>query len=87
MNGKVVKDKTFTSSEILDMAEIVKEYPDQNSTDKSVMKQVLGDMVGMVPNDGIGKIGLVAGSQASNNRKSNFLPVDDIASAMSELVI
>ena len=66
VNGKVVKDKTFTSSEILGMAEIAKEYPDQNSTDKSVMKQVLGDMVGMVPNDGVGKIGLVAGSHASS---------------------
>ena len=95
VNGKVVKDKTFTSSEILDMAEIVKEYPDQNSTDKSVMKQVLGDMVGMVPNDGVGKIGLVAGSHASSwlpdysrsrafgDDEKNYIANSDMADAMS----
>ena len=50
-------------SEVLELAEIVKEYPAQYSVDKKVMAQVMKDMVAQAPTD---KIGLVFGSHGSS---------------------
>ena len=49
--------------DVLDVAEIVKEYDAQYSVDKNVMAQVLKDMVAEAPTD---KIGLVFGSHGSS---------------------
>ena len=50
-------------SEVLELAEIVKEYPAQYSVDKKVMAQVMKDMIAQVSTD---KIGLVFGSHGSS---------------------
>ena len=50
-------------NDVLDIAEIVKEYDTQSSVDKNVMSQVLKDMVDMAPSS---KLGLVFGSHASS---------------------
>lgn len=69
INGIKAKGKSFTSEEILDIADIIKEYPDQVSTQKGIMTKVLKDMVDMVPAKSL--IGLVAGSHASSWLKNH----------------
>jgi hypothetical protein len=63
INGRPSLDVSATLDEILDEAEIIKEYPSQCSTDKEVMIEVLNDMTNLVTVD---KIGLIAGSHASS---------------------
>ncbi len=58
VNGKLYTDHQSA----IDAAEIVKEYPDQFSTDKNVMSKVLKDMVSLSTT---AKIGLIAGSHGS----------------------
>ena len=92
INGQKLKNKTWTLSEILDVAEIVKEYPDQVSTNKQVMSQVLKDMTALAPTT---QVGLVAGSHASSwispssrarafgDDAGNSIEISDMAEAMS----
>ena len=63
INGKPALDIDATTREILDVAEVLKEYSSQTSTDKSVFKNVLSDMVACSPTD---KFGLVIGSHGSS---------------------
>ena len=62
INGVSAMDM-FTFDDILDVAEIVKEYDTQYSVDKDVMAQVLKDMMAEAPTN---KIGLVFGSHGSS---------------------
>ena len=92
INGQKLKNKKWTLSEILGAAEIVKEYPDQNSTNKEVMSQVLKDMTDLAPTT---QVGLVAGSHASSwlpdysrsrafgDDEKNYITNSDMADAMS----
>lgn len=63
INGNKALDTSYTSSEILAEAEIVKEYAKQLSTNEHVMSSVLKDMVALSPTD---KLGLVFGSHGSS---------------------
>ncbi|MBQ2857139.1 MAG: clostripain [Bacteroidaceae bacterium] len=63
INGIQAADQYFTTDEIINQAEIVQEYPEQLSTDKTVMTKVLRDMMAEVHSD---KIGLILGSHASS---------------------
>ena len=63
INNVPVLGSTATLSEILEVGDIVKEYPEQLSTQKSVMSKVLKDMVAMSPTE---RLGLIAGSHASS---------------------
>ena len=63
INGNPALDFSCTLNDVLDEAEIVKEYDTQYSVDKKVMTQVLKDMVALSPTD---KIGLVFGSHGSS---------------------
>ena len=62
INGKPALDIDATTREILNVAEVLKEYPTQTSTDKNVFESVLSDMVAFSPTD---KLGLVIGSHGS----------------------
>ena len=50
-------------NDVLDIAEIVKEYDTQSSVDKDVMAQVIKDMIAQAPTD---KFGLIFGSHGSS---------------------
>ena len=63
INGLLPIDTNADLDDVLDVAEVVKEYPEQMSTDSKVMSQVLKDMVNMTTTE---KIGLVVGSHASS---------------------
>jgi hypothetical protein len=52
-----------TLNDVLDEAEIVKEYETQYSVDKAIMNKVLKDMVALAPSS---KLGLIFGSHASS---------------------
>lgn len=92
INGTAIKDKEYSMEEILTLAEIVKEYPDQVSTNKEVMAQVLTDMTTLSPTN---RVGLVAGSHATSWIKSqsrgrafgddsgNSINISEMAEAMS----
>lgn len=62
INGKPALGIDATTREILDVAEVLKEYPSQVSTDKNVFQGVLSDMVSFSPTD---KLGLIIGSHGS----------------------
>lgn len=62
INGKPALDIDATTREILDVAEVLKEYSSQTSTDKNVFQGVLSDMVSFSPTD---KLGLIIGSHGS----------------------
>ena len=62
INGKPALGIDATTREILDVAEVLKEYPSQVSTDKNVFQSVLSDMVSFSPTD---KLGLIIGSHGS----------------------
>ena len=62
VNGLPALDVSASLDEVLEVAEIVKEYPSQLSTDKDVMARVLQDMVRVSPTE---RVGLVAGSHGS----------------------
>lgn len=63
VNGKPALGIDVTTQEVLDVADVLKEYPSQISTDKNVMMNVLSDMVAFAPTD---KLGLVIGSHGSS---------------------
>ena len=63
INGLPALDMTATLNDVLDEAEIVKEYDTQYSVDKAVMSKVLKDMVSLAPSS---KLGLVFGSHGSS---------------------
>lgn len=63
INGLLPIDVNAPLDDVLDVAEIVKEYPEQMSTDSKVMTQVLKDMMSATSTE---KIGLVVGSHASS---------------------
>lgn len=69
INGIPALDEEATLDEVLEIGEIVKEYPSQLSTDKAVMAKVLKDMINVSPTE---KVGLVAGSHASSWLNSIF---------------
>ena len=62
INGLPPLEESASMDEVLEVAEIVKEYPSQLSTDKGVMARVLQDMVKMSPTE---KVGLITGSHGS----------------------
>ena len=62
INGVSVMD-IYTFEDVLEVAEIVKEYNTQYSVEKKVMAQVMKDMVTQAPTD---KIGLIFGSHGSS---------------------
>lgn len=62
INGKPALGIDATTREILDVAEVLKEYSSQVSTDKNVFQSVLSDMVSFSPTD---KLGLIIGSHGS----------------------
>lgn len=63
INGSPALDSSYLMDDILDEAEIVKEYSTQLSTDKAVMTRVLKDMMAHANSD---KYGLILGSHASS---------------------
>ena len=63
INGRPALDDSATLNDVLDVAEIVKSYTDQNSTEKNVFTKVLNDMVMLSSTD---KFGLVIGSHGSS---------------------
>lgn len=62
INGKPALGIDAKTREILDVAEVLKEYSSQVSTDKNVFQGVLSDMVSFSPTD---KLGLIIGSHGS----------------------
>ena len=62
INGKPALGIDATTREILDVAEVLKEYSSQVSTDKNVFQSVLSDIVSFSPTD---KLGLIIGSHGS----------------------
>lgn len=63
INGTPALDMSMSLDEVLDEADIIKEYSTQMSTDKTVMTQVLNDMMAKAGSD---KFGLIVGSHASS---------------------
>lgn len=63
INGRKALDASAKVKDILNEATIVKEYPEQVSTDKQVMASVLKDMVSEAPTS---RYGLIYGSHGSS---------------------
>lgn len=63
INGIPALDLSSTLEQVLEIAEIVKEYPTQLSTDKQVMETILKDMSSIAPTN---KLGLIFGSHGSS---------------------
>lgn len=63
INGKPVLNVNASTRDILNVANILKEYPTQTCTDKDVMKTVLQDMISLTPTD---RVGLIIGSHGSS---------------------
>lgn len=63
INGRRALDIDADVSDILDEAQVVKDYDSQICTDKEVMKKVLYDMKAYAPTD---KLGLIVGSHGSS---------------------
>lgn len=63
INGNKALDTSYTLSEVLSEAEVVKEYPSQLSTSKDVMSTVLKDMAALSSTE---KLGLIFGSHGSS---------------------
>ncbi len=70
INGQKQLPSDATVDEVVELAEVVKEYPSQLSTDKAVMVQVLKDMIGLSPTE---RVGLVAASHGSAWTNSIFM--------------
>ena len=62
VNGQPKLPESATVEDVVRLAEIVKEYPKQLSTDKDVMTRVLNDIIGMTDTE---RLGLIAGSHGS----------------------
>ena len=63
INGKPALGIDATNRDVLNVAEVLKEYPSQISTDKNVFQSVLNDMVAFSPTN---KLGFVIGSHGSS---------------------
>ena len=63
INGMKALDYDVPLNDVLEAGEIVKEYPEQVSTDKDVMKRVLKDMAQLAASD---KLGIIIGSHGSS---------------------
>lgn len=70
VNGQKQLPEDATANEVVDLAEVVKQYPSQLSVDKSVMTQVLKDMIAVSPTE---RVGLVAASHGSAWTNSIFM--------------
>ena len=91
INGQSINNQENQNVNVFTLAEIVKEYPDQISTNKEVMSQVLKDMVSLSPT---ARVGLVAGSHATSwigtssrsrafgDDSGNSINISDMAEAM-----
>lgn len=91
INGTSAKDKEWELADVLDLAEIVKEYPEQLSTDKTVMARVLSDLTNLSTTS---RVGMIAGAHATSWIKSssdtrafgeengNWINIADMADAM-----
>lgn len=62
INGQKQLLEDATVEDVIAQAEVVKEYPSQMSVEKSVMTQVLKDMISLSPTS---KVGLIAASHGS----------------------
>ena len=62
VNGQPKLPESATVEDVVRLAEIVKEYPKQLSTDKDVMARVLNDIIEMTDTE---RLGLIAGSHGS----------------------
>ena len=62
VNGQPKLPENATVEDVVRLAEIVKEYPKQLSTDKDVMARVLNDIIEMTDTE---RLGLIAGSHGS----------------------
>ena len=95
INGKKALETTSSWKEVFDEAVILKEYPDQLSTDKEVMATVLQDMAKFSPTQ---NLGLIVGSHGSSwyntiytramgydGSTSNFINLPDMVEAMETL--
>lgn len=95
INGKKVLETTSSWKEVFDEAVILKEYPDQLSTDKEVMATVLQDMAKFSPTQ---NLGLIVGSHGSSwyntiytralgydGSTSNAINLPDMVEAMETL--
>ena len=63
VNGRKPLPQDATVEEVVALAEVVKEYPYQLSTDKQVMSHVLKDLISLSPTQ---RVGLIAASHASS---------------------
>ena len=63
INGKPALGIDATNRDVLNVAEVLKVYPSQISTDKNVFQSVLNDMVAFSPTN---KLGFVIGSHGSS---------------------
>ena len=70
VNGQKQLPEDATANEVVDLVEVVKQYPSQLSVDKSVMTQVLKDMIAVSPTE---RVGLVAASHGSAWTNSIFM--------------
>lgn len=95
INGKKALETTSSWKEVFDEAVILKEYPDQLSTDKEVMATVLQDMAKFSPTQ---NLGLIVGSHGSSwyntiytralgydGSTSNSINLPDMVEAMETL--
>lgn len=95
INGKKALETTSSWKEVFDEAVILKEYPDQLSTDKEVMATVLQDMAKFSPTR---NLGLIVGSHGSSwyntiytralgydGSTSNSINLPDMVEAMETL--
>ena len=95
INGKKALETTSSWKEVFDEAVILKEYPDQLSTDKEVMAAVLQDMAKFSPTQ---NLGLIVGSHGSSwyntiytralgydGSTSNSINLPDMVEAMETL--
>lgn len=62
VNGQPQLSSNATVDDVVVLAEVVKEYPQQMSTDKAVMTRVLNDLISMTDTK---RLGLIAGSHGS----------------------
>ena len=69
INGKKALETTSSWKEVFDEAVILKEYPDQLSTDKEVMATVLQDMAKFSPTQ---NLGLIVGSHGCSGYNSIY---------------
>ena len=67
INGKQLLNENASTDDVVALAEVVKEYPSQLSTDKSVMTRVLNDMIALSPTSRVGMVAASHGSAWTNS--------------------